>query len=95
MYGAGINPALLGALIWKRATRAGGVASILAGMSTTLVWEVIGLLRAVDGVPAYLFGWQTAYPALALSIATLIVVSLLTPPPTRAEVELSAPPVAS
>ncbi|MYJ05005.1 MAG: sodium:solute symporter family protein [Acidobacteria bacterium] len=95
MYGAGITPALLGALLWKRATRAGGVASILAGMSTTLVWEIIGLVRAVDGEPAYLFGWQTAYPALALSIATLIVVSLLTPPPTRAEVELSAAPVSS
>ena len=95
MYGAGITPALLGALLWKRATRAGGVASILAGMSTTLVWEVIGLVRAVDGDPAYLFGWQTAYPALALSITTLIVVSLLTPPPTRAEVELSPAPVSS
>ena len=88
MYGAGITPALLGALLWKRATRAGGVASILAGMLTTLVWEIVGLARAVDGNPEYLFGWQTAYPALALSIATLVVVSLATPPPTAAEVEL-------
>lgn len=88
MYGAGITPALLGALLWKRATRAGGVASILAGMLTTLAWEVVGLARAVDGAPAYPFGWQTAYPALALSIATLVIVSLATPPPTDAEVEL-------
>lgn len=88
MYGAGITPALLGALLWKRATRAGGVASILAGMLTTLVWEIVALARAVDGVPAYPFGWQTAYPALALSIATLVVVSLATPPPTAGEVEL-------
>ena len=88
MYGAGITPALLGALLWKRATRAGGVASILAGMLTTLAWEIAGLARAVDGAPAYPFGWQTAYPALALSIATLVIVSLATPPPTDAEVEL-------
>lgn len=88
MYGAGITPALLGALLWKRATRAGGVASILAGMLTTLAWEIVGLARAVDGAPAYPFGWQTAYPALALSIATLVIVSLATPPPTDAEVEL-------
>ncbi len=88
MYGAGITPALLGALLWKRATRAGGVASILAGMLTTLVWEIVGLARAVDGIPAYPFGWQTAYPALALSIATLVAVSLATPPPSAAEVEL-------
>ncbi len=88
MYGAGITPALLGALLWKRATRAGGVTSILVGMLTTLVWEIVGLARAVDGSPAYLFGWQTAYPALFLSIATLVIVSLATPPPTDAEVEL-------
>ena len=88
MYGAGITPALLGALLWKRATRAGGVASILAGMLTTLVWEIVALARAVDGVPVYPFGWQTAYPALALSIGTLVVVSFATPPPTDAEVEL-------
>lgn len=88
MYGAGITPALLGALLWKRATRAGGVASILAGMLTTLVWEIVGRVQAVDGVAGYPFGWQTIYPALALSVATLVVVSLATPPPTEAEVEL-------
>ncbi len=89
MYGAGITPALLGALIWKRATRLGGVLSILVGMGITLGWEIAGLARATaDGTPVYPFGWQTAYPALALSIATLIVVSLATPPPTDAEVEL-------
>ena len=82
MYGAGITPALLGALLWRRATSQGGVASILVGMLTTLVWEVIGLARGVDGAPAYLFGVETAYPALAFSIGTLIVVSLATPAPT-------------
>ena len=90
MYGAGITPALLGALVWKRATRLGGVLSILVGMLTTLGWEIAGLARAVDGTPVYPFGWQTAYPALALSITTLVVVSLVTSPPTRAEVELRA-----
>ncbi len=89
MYGAGITPALLGALLWKRATRLGGVLSILVGMATTLGWEIIGLARATaDGTPVYPFGWQTAYPALALSIAALVVVSLATPPPTDAEVQL-------
>ncbi len=89
MYGAGITPALLGALLWKRATRLGGVLSILVGMVTTLGWEVAGLARATaDGTPIYPFGWQTAYPALALSISVLVVVSLATPPPTDAEVQL-------
>ena len=86
MYGAGITPALLGALLWRRATRWGGVASILAGMLTTLIWEIVGLVRGVDGVAAYPLGLETAYPALTLSIATLVVVSLLTPAQTDAEV---------
>ncbi len=85
MYGAGITPALLGALLWRRATRQGGVASIFVGMGTTLAWEVVGRIRTVDGVPGYLFGLETAYPALALSIGTLVVVSLLTPAQSEEE----------
>ena len=80
MYGAGITPALLGALLWRRATPLGGLSSILVGMLTTFIWEIIGLVRGVDGTPAYLFGFETAYPALALSIGTLVFVSLATPP---------------
>ena len=82
MYGAGVTPALLGAFIWPRASRLGGVLSILAGMLTTLAWEIAGLVRAVDGNPVYPFGWPTIFPALALSIGALIVVSLLTKRPT-------------
>lgn len=75
MYGAGITPALLGALIWPRATPAAGVASIVAGMSTTLLWEIVALVRG-GGEAAYPLGLATVYPALFLSISTLVVVSL-------------------
>ena len=78
MYGASITPALLAAFVWPRATRLGGVASIGMGIMTTLVWEIIGMARAVDGVAMYPFGFQTIYPALTLSIFTLISVSLVT-----------------
>jgi Na+/proline symporter len=76
MYGAGITPALLAALIWPRATPAAGVASILAGMSTTLLWEIIALVRG-GGEAAYPLGLATVYPALVLSISTLVVVSMM------------------
>ncbi len=79
MYGAGITPALLGALIWPRATPAGGVASILVGMLTTLTWEIVALVRG-GGEAAFPLGLATVYPALFLSIGTLIVVSLVTKP---------------
>ena len=82
MYGAGITPALLGALIWPRATPAGGVASIAVGMLTTLLWEVVALMRG-GGDAVYPLGLATVYPALFLSIGTLIIVSLMTKPGGR------------
>jgi SSS family solute:Na+ symporter len=85
MYGAGITPALLAALVWPRATPRAGVASIVAGMGTTIAWEVAGLARGTGGDPDYLFGVQTVYPALVLSIATLVLVSLATPARRSAE----------
>lgn len=86
MYGAGITPALLAAFIWPRATRLGGVLSILAGMLTTLGWEIAGKVATPAGAStAYPLGLETIYPALVLSIATLVVVSLLTRPPSREE----------
>ena len=85
MYGAGITPALLAAFVWPRASRIGGVLSILAGMLTTLGWEIAGKMQAVDGVTVYPLGLQTIYPALVLSILTLVVVSLLTKAPSEEE----------
>jgi len=72
MYGAGVTPALLAALVWKRVTPAAGVASIASGMITTIVWEMSGLRAG-----SYPLGLQTVYPALAFSIGTLVTVSLL------------------
>lgn len=71
MYGAGVTPALLAALLWPAATREAGVGSILAGMVTTLVWEIAAI--AHGGHP---MGVQTIYPALAASIGTLVALSV-------------------
>ena len=80
MYGASITPALLAAFLWPRVTRAGGVASIAAGMITTLGWEIYA--RFAGGVP---HEFDTVYPALALSLLALVGVSLATGPPTPEE----------
>jgi SSS family solute:Na+ symporter/sodium/proline symporter len=66
MYGAGVTPALLAALLWPGVGRRAGVASIAVGMATTLIWEIAALTHG-----AYPLGVQTVYPALAASIATL------------------------
>jgi solute:Na+ symporter, SSS family len=80
MYGAAITPALLAIFLWPRVTRAGGVASIAAGMITTLGWEIYA--RQAGGYPYEL---ATVYPAVVLSVLALVLVSLATPRPTAQE----------
>jgi SSS family solute:Na+ symporter len=69
MYGAAITPALIAALVWRGATVPGGVASIIMGGSATLVWDIV-LSKPL--------GWNSVLISLPLSIATLLIVSLLT-----------------
>jgi Na+/proline symporter len=83
MYGTGITPSLVAAFIWPRATATGAVASIATGIGVTIGWETVGL-RFAPGIP-------TVYPAIALSVAALVVGSLATPPPPPAKSRLSAP----
>ncbi len=74
IYGSAITPSLVAALFWKRATKAGAIASILTGTAVTLVWsEVI-----VDYLPANLAGLDAVLPAITLSVLALVGVSLLT-----------------
>lgn len=76
MYGAGITPALMAALVWPRATPQAGTMSIAAGMLVTLLWELIALWRGTPAAPLYLLGIQTIYPALVASVGTLVLVSV-------------------
>ena len=76
IYGAGITPALLAAFFWKRATSAGAVASIGLGTVTTLAWKAAGIV-VVDAV----------VPAIVASITSLVLVSLVTPPPAKEKVD--------
>jgi len=74
VYGSAITPCLVAALLWKGATKAGAISSILAGTITTLLWgEVIK-----DRLPANLAELDAVLPAIMLSVICLIVVSLLT-----------------
>ncbi len=87
VYGAGITPAVLAAFFWKRATGAGGLASILAGTATAVVWKIFGALDPGTASPLLARLSQITddipmiYPALAASLICLVGVSLLTPRP--------------
>ena len=75
IYGTGVTPSLVAALVWKRATAIGSVASIITGVATTLIWEFGGYGEST--------GVDPVIPAIALSVAVLILVSLMTAPPNR------------
>jgi solute:Na+ symporter, SSS family len=71
IYGTGVTPSLVAALVWKRATAAGAVTSIVMGVVTTLVWEFGGYGERS--------GIDPVIPAITLSVLSLVAVSLLTP----------------
>jgi SSS family solute:Na+ symporter/sodium/proline symporter len=86
MYGVAITPALLGALAWKRATRAGGVASIVSGAVMVLLLDLViprVMPQVMQGGDPW--GIPSIYPAGIVSIGMLVVVSLLTPKPRPEE----------
>lgn len=78
IYGAGLTPAIMATFFWKRATTKAGVISISAGMSVTVVWEVIN--KVTGHLP---LGIPAIYPALISSVVLLILVSLLDDPPPK------------
>ncbi len=88
MYGVAITPALLAAIIWKRATKAGGLASIIGGSLAAIVLELIipNLFPSVmkGGDP---WGIPGIYISFLASIGCLIIFTLLTKPPKEEVLE--------
>ncbi|MGH6913040.1 MAG: sodium:solute symporter family transporter [Geminicoccales bacterium] len=88
MIGASLAPALLAAFFWKRVTRLGGVASIASGMITVLAISTLNAVYRDSAEPLQVLGLSfpmntdyIAIPAVIVSVATLVIVSLLTPRP--------------
>jgi Na+/proline symporter len=92
IYGAAITPALLAALVWKRATKAGGLASIVSGTVVCLFFFVMTKVLPPEMVPdGDPWGIPLIYPALIASIGSLVIVSLLTPKPEQKVLETFFP----
>jgi len=69
-FGAAFGPALLACLFWRRATKAGVLAGILAGGVTVILGKTLGLFAVYEIIPGFLF-----------SLAAIGIVSRLTPAP--------------
>ncbi|MFQ3546061.1 sodium:solute symporter family protein [Halobacillus rhizosphaerae] len=69
VYGAGLTPALLAVFFWKKVNKSGGLSSMIAGVLTTLIWEI------PLGKP---FELNSVLIALPIAVLVLIVVTLMT-----------------
>ena len=86
VYSAAITPVVLAAFFWRRATTAGAVVCILAGTVITIVWNLQQLALEAHRptfLPASWLARDAIFPALLVSVVSLVGVSLLTPAPAR------------
>ena len=76
-FGATFGPLMLFSLFWKRTNRAGAIAGMIGGGSMVFIWNL--LVRPLGGV------WDIyeLLPAFLFSCLCIIVVSLLTAPPSK------------
>ncbi len=70
------GPLLVLSLYWKRVTRAGAIAGMIAGSATVVVWKNISVLSN--------FLYELV-PGFVVSLLVVVLVSLFTKPPAEAE----------
>ena len=76
-FGATFGPVMLFSLFWKRTTHAGAVAGMVSGGVMVFLWNLV--ISRLGGV----FAIYELLPAFLVSCVVIVVVSLLTPAPSR------------
>jgi SSS family solute:Na+ symporter len=85
VYGAAVTPAVMAVFFWQRATAAGAITSIVLGTVSTIGWELMQQYGSA-ALRTSLGPIDAVYPALVISVLSLIMVSLCkTPDHNRAE----------
>ena len=80
-FGASFGPVMLFSLFWKRSNRNGALAGMIVGGVMVFVWKY--LIAPMGGIWAI----YELLPAFILSSITIVIVSLLTAPPSKEIVE--------
>lgn len=86
VYGAAVTPAVMAVFFWPRATTPGAITSILLGTFVTISWQ-LAQQQGPEGIQKAISTIDAIYPALAASVISLVVVSLLTRAPSPVEVK--------
>ena len=76
-FGATFGPLVLFSLFWKRINRAGAIAGMIGGGATVFIWKM--LIRPLGGA----FNIYELLPAFIVSCILIVVISLLTAPPSE------------
>ena len=76
-FGATFGPLMLFSLFWKRTNRAGAIAGMVSGAGMVFLWKLV--ISKLGGV----FGIYELLPAFIFSSICIVVVSLLTAPPSK------------
>lgn len=83
IYSAALTPVILAAFYSRRANAAGAVSAIAAGTFVTVFWDTD---MVHHHLPAILVQRDAIFPALIAALVCLVVVSALTPPPSREQI---------
>lgn len=76
-FGASFGPVVLFSLFWKRSNRYGALAGMITGGVMVFVWKF--LIAPIGGI----WNIYELLPAFLCASAAIVVVSLLTPPPSQ------------
>lgn len=76
-FGATFGPLMIFSLFWKRTTRAGAIAGMVSGAAMVFIWKLV--ISKLGGV----FGIYELLPAFIISSIVIVVVSLVTPKPSK------------
>ncbi len=76
-FGATFGPLMLFSLFWKRTTKEGAVAGMVTGAAMVFIWKL--LISNLGGA----FAIYELLPAFIISSIVIVIVSLLTPAPSK------------
>ena len=76
-FGAAFGPAMLLMLFWKRMNKWGALAGMISGGVMVFVWKYI-----ISGLSPVLNIYELL-PAFIVSVAAIVIVSLVTPAPSK------------
>jgi len=76
-FGATFGPLMLFSLFWKRINRAGAIAGMVSGAASVFIWKLV--IAKLGGV----FAIYELLPAFIISSLFIVVVSLITAPPSK------------